>query len=313
MRFHPWVFSGAIYRMEGSPAEGDLVDVYTSERQFIARGHYQIGSITVRILSFVEEAIDQRWWNARIRAAYRMREALGLAENPQTTCYRLVHGEGDSLPGLVVDIYGRTAVIQCHSVGMYRSRKAIGEALREVFGDRLTALFDKSGGTLPYNAGLGAQDGYLWGEPAKTENPVLENGCLFRVNWEQGQKTAFSSTSARTANWSAAMQKARQYSTRSVTPGDFRSMPSPEEPAQVDSVDSSERAVQLAAENVALTSENRRRHRRDRARRVRVPARHGRPLRPDYSRPARVRKTPQGPRQRAARLQATQYASFPAD
>lgn len=153
MRFHPWVFSGAIYRMEGSPAEGDLVDVYTSERQFIARGHYQIGSITVRVLSFVEEAIDQRWWNARIRAAYRMRKALGLAENPQTTCYRLVHGEGDSLPGLVVDIYGRTAVIQCHSVGMYRSRKAIGEALREVFGDRLTALFDKSGGTLPYNAG----------------------------------------------------------------------------------------------------------------------------------------------------------------
>ena len=94
MRFHPWVFSGAIYRMEGSPAEGDLVDVYTSERQFIARGHYQIGSITVRVLSFAEEAIDQRWWNARIRAAYRMREALGLAENPQTTCYRLVHGEG---------------------------------------------------------------------------------------------------------------------------------------------------------------------------------------------------------------------------
>lgn len=123
MRFHPWVFSGAIYRMEGSPAEGDLVDVYTSERQFIARGHYQIGSITVRILSFAEEAIDQRWWNARIRAAYRMREALGLAENPQTTCYRLVHGEGDSLPGLVVDIYGRTAVIQCHSVGMYRSAR----------------------------------------------------------------------------------------------------------------------------------------------------------------------------------------------
>lgn len=252
MRFHPWVFSGAIYRMEGSPAEGDLVDVYTSERQFIARGHYQIGSITVRVLSFAEEAIDQRWWNARIRAAYRMREALGLAENPQTTCYRLVHGEGDSLPGLVVDIYGRTAVIQCHSVGMYRSRKAIGEALREVFGDRLTALFDKSGGTLPYNAGLGAQDGYLWGEPAKTENPVLENGCLFRVNWEREQKTGFFIDQRENRELVRRYAKGKTVLNTFCYTGGFSVYALSGGAAQVDSVDSSERAVQLAAENIAL-------------------------------------------------------------
>ena len=124
-RCHPWIFSGAIERItEGLKplAEGDIVDVYTKQGNFIARGHYQIGSIAVRVLSFEEETIDQAWWNRRIATAKALRESLGMVDNERTTCYRLIHGEGDLLPGLVVDIYERTAVVQCHSVGMYQAR-----------------------------------------------------------------------------------------------------------------------------------------------------------------------------------------------
>ena len=132
-RCHPWVFSGAIERIsEGLEPlkEGDIVDVVTKQGEFIARGHWQIGSIAVRVLTFEKEKIDQAWWNRRIAEALNIRKALGLSENKETTCYRLVHGEGDLLPGLVIDVYERTAVVQCHSVGMYFSRANITEALR---------------------------------------------------------------------------------------------------------------------------------------------------------------------------------------
>lgn len=252
LRFHPWIFSGAIYRMEGTPAEGDLVDVYTSQGDFIARGHYQIGSITIRVLSFIDETIDQSWWNERIELAYHMREALGLTNNPQTTCYRLVHGEGDSLPGLVIDIYGTTAVVQCHSVGMYRSRKAICTALRNVYGDRVKSIFDKSGGTLPYNAGLNAQDGYLWGEADASSEPVLENGNRFMVNWEQGQKTGFFIDQRENRELVRRYAKERTVLNTFCYTGGFSVYALAGGALQVDSVDSSELAVQLAAQNVTL-------------------------------------------------------------
>ena len=186
LRRHPWIFSGAIERIksEGEIREGEIVDVFTRSGDFIARGHYQIGSIAVRVLTFDEaEQIDQQWWNNRIAIAYDVRRALDLTENEQTTCYRLVHGEGDSLPGLVIDIYGTTAVVQCHSVGMYLSRMAIAEALRKVYGERLTAIYDKSSQTVPFKAGLNAVDGYIWGHADKKANVVLENGEKFLVNW----------------------------------------------------------------------------------------------------------------------------------
>ena len=171
-RRHPWVFSGAIERITEHLAplvEGDLVDVVTKSGDFIARGHWQIGSIAVRVLTFEQEEIDQSWWNRRLSEALCVRKALGLVDNAETTCYRLVHGEGDLLPGLVIDIYERTAVVQCHSVGMYHSRTAIAEALREAYGDRLEAIYDKSSQTLPFKADLGAIDGYLWGRCAERD------------------------------------------------------------------------------------------------------------------------------------------------
>ena len=190
-RRHPWIFSGAIERIEGDPEEGDVVDVYARSGEFLARGHYQIGSITVRVLSFEQEEIDAAWWEARLRAAWAVRRAIGLIDSPDTDCYRLVHGEGDNLPGLVIDIYGDVAVVQAHSVGMYRSRQAICEALRTVYGDRLAAVYDKSAQTLPYKAETGAVDGYLYGGGASTERIVTEHGNRFHVDWGVGQKTGF--------------------------------------------------------------------------------------------------------------------------
>lgn len=190
MRKHPWIFSGAILRTEGSPDEGDIVDVYSSEGSFLARGHYQIGSITVRVLSFEQVEINAKWWTDRLHEALEMRRAIGIADHPDTDCYRLVHGEGDNLPGLIIDIYGDSAVVQAHSVGMYNSRHDIARALRSIYGDRLSAIYDKSAQTLPYKAFTGAEDGYLFGGhdlPAI----VTENGNRFEIDWTIGQKTGF--------------------------------------------------------------------------------------------------------------------------
>lgn len=188
-RFHPWIFSGAIKDIQGAPNEGDVVDVYTADGKFAATGHYQIGSITVRILSFAKQAIDNNFWLNKLQQAYNLRLRLGLANNPQTTAYRLVHGEGDGLPGLIVDIYGSTAVMQAHSAGMFREREIIADCLKKIYGDKLTAIYDKSSATVPFKAGLNATDAYLWGTP--TNNTVLEYGNTFDINWEEGQKTGF--------------------------------------------------------------------------------------------------------------------------
>lgn len=196
-RFHPWVFSGAIAKSDGQPEEGEVVDVCSSDGTFMARGHCQIGSIAVRVLTFDDrEDIDAAFWRRRIEAAYDVRRAAGLTDSEQTTCYRLVHGEGDGLSGLVIDIYGAedgssmTAVVQCHTVGMFLSREQIATALREVYGDRLTSIYDKSSQTVPFNAGLDAHDGYLYGKSAHPV-AVLENGNKFYVDWVKGQKTGF--------------------------------------------------------------------------------------------------------------------------
>ena len=194
LRFHPWVFSGAIAQIQGSPAEGDVVAVHDADGTFLACGHYQVGSIAVRVLSFDADVMAPDFWEIMLSRALQVRVSCGLHpsdDNARTTCYRLVHGEGDLLPGLVVDVYERTAVVQCHSVGMYHSRTAIAEALREAYGDKLEAIYDKSSQTLPFKADLGAIDGYLWGRCAEKDNVVLENGLKFKVNWEEGQKTGF--------------------------------------------------------------------------------------------------------------------------
>ena len=256
LRRHPWIFSGAIDYIkaeeESEIAEGALVEVFDHKGAFIARGHYQIGSIAVRVLSFEREEIDQAWWNRRLRVALDVRRTLALTDDPSTTCYRLVHGEGDSLPGLVVDIYGSTAVVQCHSVGMYRSRQQIAGAIRAAYGDRITAIYDKSSQTLPFKADLGAVDGYLWGTSDHASQVVLENGEKFWVNWEKGQKTGFFLDQRENRELVKRYARGRTILNTFCYTGGFSVYALSGGAREVCSVDSSERAVALATENMRL-------------------------------------------------------------
>ena len=154
-RFHPWVFSGAIHRIEGEPEEGEVVNVYTSKNEFIAMGHFQIGSIAVRVISFLEEDVNKDFWKRKLAIAYDLRKRIGLADNPTNNTFRLVHGEGDNLPGLIIDIYDKTAVMQAHSAGMHVYRMELAEALSEVMEGRIENIYYKSETTLPYKAEIG--------------------------------------------------------------------------------------------------------------------------------------------------------------
>ena len=255
LRRHPWVFSGAIERIsEGiNPlAEGDIVDVVTKQGEFIAKGHYQIGSIAVRVLSFEQVDIDAKWWEERIAKAKELREAMALINNADTTCYRLVHGEGDLLPGLVIDIYGRTAVVQCHSVGMYLSRQHIADAIRKAYGSEIEAIYDKSSQTLPFKADLGAIDGYLWGRTAEPNAVVLENGLKFKVNWEEGQKTGFFIDQRVNRDLVRQYSRGRKVLNTFCYTGGFSVAALAGGAREVVSIDLSERAVKLADENVRL-------------------------------------------------------------
>ena len=187
LRFHPWVFSGAIADIKGEPDEGDVVDVYTHEGKWIAVGHIQVGSIAVRVLSFRKENIDADFWFRRLSVAFELRRSLGLTDREDHNIYRLVHGEGDNLPGLVIDVYGHTAVLQAHSVGMHCNRMDIAEALMRVMGDRLKGIYYKSETTLPFKADIDRGNGYIMGGP--TDDTPLEYGMKMPVDWISGQKT----------------------------------------------------------------------------------------------------------------------------
>lgn len=252
LRYHPWVFSGAISHAEGEGEinEGDVVNVLTSEGVFIARGHFQPGSIAVRVLTFRDEAIDSDWWKNRIGEAYRLRSEIGLTDNPQTDCYRLVHGEGDFLPGLIIDIYGRTAVIQAHSVGMYLSMKDIAEAVKHIYGDRISSVYDKSSGTLPFNSGMRDTDGYIVG--GRDDEPVLENGNKFLVSWEHGQKTGFFIDQRDNRSLVEHYASGKRVLNTFCYTGGFSVYALRGGAVSVDSVDSSSRAVELADKNVKL-------------------------------------------------------------
>jgi len=188
-RFHPWVFSGAIHHADDGIEEGDIVRVLTTNGEFIAVGHFQVGSIAVRVLSFTDEVIDDRFWQRRLETAFDVRKAIGVAQNACNNTYRLVHGEGDNLPGLIIDCYGHTAVMQAHSVGMHVCREEVCKALIHVMGDTIHHVFYKSETTLPFKAGLGQENYFIYG--GSTDNIAIENGLKFHVDWLKGQKTGF--------------------------------------------------------------------------------------------------------------------------
>jgi len=189
LRFHPWIFSGAIDRIEGVVEEGDVVVVHASDDRFLAIGHSAIGSIAVRIFSFRDIEPDLSFWCAKFQSAFTLRRKIGLTTRTDTNVFRLVHGEGDGMPGLIVDFYNGTAVLQAHTVGMWLIRELLAEAMKVVLGDLLTAVYDKSSKTLPFKASIEPVDGYLYG--GHTTREVMEDGSRFLVDWEEGQKTGF--------------------------------------------------------------------------------------------------------------------------
>lgn len=253
-RFHPWVFSGAIADIQGDPAEGDLVAVHASDGSFMACGHYQIGSIAVRVLSFDETALRPDFWEEMLSRALQVRVSSGLHGASQTNCYRLVHGEGDNLPGLIIDYYDGVCVMQAHSVGMFRAKKQISEALQRVYGDTLKAVYDKSSGTAPFKAGLELIDGYMYRRPgfSDDEQVVLENGHKFMVNWTEGQKTGFFLDQRENRALVGSLSKGRNVLNLFCYTGGFSIYALANGALHVDSVDSSKKAMTMVDRNVAL-------------------------------------------------------------
>ena len=250
-RFHPWVFSGAIARVEGEPEEGEIVDVYTSKKEFIACGHFQIGSIAVRVLSFVQETIDHEFWVRKLAVAKDLRVALGLIGNPRNNTYRLVHGEGDNLPGLIIDVYDHTAVMQAHSAGMHVYRMEIADALSEVMGDVIENIYYKSETTLPFKADLlSTENGFIKG--GSPENVAMENGLKFHVDWLKGQKTGFFVDQRENRHLLERYAKGRNVLNMFCYTGGFSFYAMRGGANLVHSVDSSAKAIDLTNENVEL-------------------------------------------------------------
>lgn len=311
LRFHPWVFSGAIAQIVGEPAEGDIVGVFSQGGDFLAYGHYQIGSIAVRVLSFAgEDVLSPDFWKNMIARALRVRVAVGLAcpvasvasvavvrqahqpvEAPEvelqqnsptspvavvrqthqpveatprlvswsnqpvrTNCYRLIHGEGDGLPGLIIDYYDGVCVMQAHSVGMFRAKGAICEALKSVYGPSLKAVYDKSSGTAPFKAGLDLVDGYLYRSESFSDDEqiVLENGHKFFVNWTEGQKTGFFLDQRENRALVGKYSQGRNVLNLFCYTGGFSVYALGAGAVHVDSVDSSRKAIDMVERNMFL-------------------------------------------------------------
>ena len=254
LRFHPWVFSGAVAQIVGHPAEGDLVSVCSADGKLLCCGHYQIGSIAVRVLSFDEDPTQADFWLRMLTRAYKLREAYGLTTSETTNCYRLVHGEGDGLPGLIIDYYNGVCVLQAHSVGMFRAKAAIAAALQELYGPTLKAVSDKSSGTAPFKAGLELIDGYLYKADGfdTDEQAVLENGNKFLVNWCEGQKTGFFLDQRENRFRVGQLAAGRRVLNLFCYTGGFSIYALAGGATHVDSVDSSKRAMEMVDRNVAL-------------------------------------------------------------
>lgn len=257
-RFHPWIFSGAILKKDDDIEEGEVVKVYTYDKRFIALGHYQIGSIAVRVLSFSDTEISLSFWVARLQSAFNMRKAIGLADLSDNNTFRLVHGEGDNLPGLIIDCYGTTAVMQAHSVGMHRQRHEICEALKQVMGSRIQSVYYKSETTLPYKADLGQENEFLLG--VSKDDVALENGLKFHVDWLKGQKTGFFIDQRENRCLLEKYAQGRSVLNMFCYTGGFSVYAMRGGAKLVHSVDSSAKAIELTNANVQMNFPNDERH-----------------------------------------------------
>ena len=261
-RFHPWVFSGAIASIDEGITEGEVVRVVTNSGDFIAVGHYQEGSIAVRVLTFSDVQIDDEFWHSRLSSALKMRQAIGIADNPNNNTYRLVHGEGDNLPGLIIDVYDETAVMQAHSIGMHLCRKEIARALNKVMEGRIKHIYYKSETTLPFMTAddMNAtphfdtdevlKNGFLVG--GSDDNIATENGLKFRVDWLKGQKTGFFVDQRENRSLLEKFSKGKRVLNMFCYTGGFSFYAMRGGAELVHSVDSSAKAIELTKQNVEL-------------------------------------------------------------
>lgn len=256
-RFHPWVFSGAIQAIEEGIEEGDTVRLVNRNGDFIAVGHYQEGSIAVRVLTFEDREIDDDFWHSRISSALKMRQSIGIADSPSNNTYRLVHGEGDNLPGLIIDVYGDTAVMQAHSIGMHKVRKEIAKALVDMMESRISNVYYKSETTLPF---MDATDmnGFIYG--GSDNNVALENGLKFRVDWLKGQKTGFFVDQRENRSLLEKYAAGKRVLNMFCYTGGFSFYAMRGGAQLVHSVDSSAKAIDLTRENVSLNFPGDQRH-----------------------------------------------------
>ena len=264
-RRHPWVFSGAVHHIEGDAREGDKLRVLDDEGRFIAVGHWQIGSIALRVLSFDDEVIDAGFYSRRLAVALDVRKKIGVVKTGagynrecRNDMYRLVHGEGDFLPGLIIDMYGNTAVMQAHSVGMHEDRMLVAEALKEVMGDELKAIYYKSETTLPYKAELGQENGFIYG--STDNNVAVENGLEFHIDWLKGQKTGFFVDQRDNRALLESYAKGRRVLNMFCYTGGFSVYAMRGGAELVHSVDSSAKAVDLVRANIELNFPGDKRH-----------------------------------------------------
>ena len=248
VRFHPWIFSGAIETDTSDILEGELVDIVGHKNQFVARGHFQPSTIAVRVLTFTDRPIDQDFYNEMVQNAVQMRLNLNLL-NEKNNIFRLIHGEGDSLPGLIVDFYNGVAVIQCHSIGMYRDLNLISMALQKVLGDKLTAIYSKSNDTLP--ARLEIVNEYIFGE-CETPHIALENGVKYNIDWVNGQKTGFFIDQRENRNLIAKYAKGKKVLNTFCYSGGFSLSAIAGGATFAHSLDSSKKAIELTEENVIV-------------------------------------------------------------
>jgi len=259
-RYHPWIFSGAVASVSGNPAEGDVVEVFAWDKTYLATGHWAPGSIAVRIFSFVKCSPDREFFSKRLKEAMQYRVNAGIAGKADTNVWRLVHGEGDGLPGLVVDIYGNVAVMQAHTAGFWHIREMIAGLLPEVTGGLVMAVYDKSEGTLPFMAKLNPSNGYLVGGNGEPGTVVSENGYRFRVDWEKGQKTGFFIDQRDSRSLLGRHSNGRRVLNMFGYTGGF-SVYAMSNAELVHTVDSSAAATALADENVKLNFGDDPRHR----------------------------------------------------
>lgn len=251
-RFHPWVFSGAIAKIEGNPKEGDVVKVFTSKGEFCAVGHYQIGSIAVRIFSFKDEEPTAKFWNTKLSEAYKMRRAIGIAGRADNNTYRLIHGEGDGIPGCVIDIYGKTAVMQAHSVGIHNIKDLLAKELIKVMDGQIENVYYKSETTLPYKSETDKEDGYLIGSANEADFIAIENGLKFKADWIKGQKTGFFVDQRDNRALLEHYAKDKDVLNMFCYTGGFSFYAMRGGAKSVTSVDSSAKAIELTKENVEL-------------------------------------------------------------